>query len=91
MRFYHEFEAEVEIIPDEFIYVPSSSESSEASEIFGELEDELDILEFEQWIDSLQSTRYFQVRTAIETLRSALVDYQKNLDLTRLLKVIHPF
>lgn len=87
---YHEFEMEVEIIPGEFTYVPSGVESSEAAELFGELEDELDIAEFEAWIDDLQTTRCFQIRQAVETLRRALVDYQGDLDMTRLLRAIRP-
>ena len=90
MLSYTEFEMEVEIIPGEYAYVPSRAESSEAAEMFGELEDDLDIIEFEEWIDGLQSTRYFEVRTAVETLRRALVDYQGDLDMTRLLRVIRP-
>jgi hypothetical protein len=90
MSLYHEFEMEVEIIPGEFTYVPSYVESSEAAVMFGELEDEADIEEFEAWIDGLQTTRYFEVRRAVETLRQALADYQGDLDMTRLLRAIRP-
>lgn len=90
MQFYHEFEMEVEIIPGEFNYVPSRVESVEAAELFGELEDDQDVEEFEAWIDGLQTTRYFEVRQAVETLRRALADYQGDLDMTRLLRAIRP-
>lgn len=90
MPVYHEFEMEVEIIPGEFVYVPSNAESSEAAELFGELEDDQDVQAFEAWIDDLQTTRCFQVRQAVETLRRALADYQSDLDMTRLLRAIRP-
>jgi hypothetical protein len=70
--------------------VPDDEEMTEASEMFGELQDEIDILEFEQWIDDLTSTRYFQIRSAIEVIRSALADYREDLSMTRLLRAIHP-
>jgi hypothetical protein len=65
-------------------------EMAEASEMFGELQDDQDIEEFEEWIESITSTRYFQIRSAIEVIRSALTDYQSDLDMTRLLRAIHP-
>jgi hypothetical protein len=71
-------------------YTLSDRDISEASGMFGELEDDEDIEQFEEWIDSLQSTRYFQVRSAIETIRSALADYQQDLNMERLLRAIQP-
>ena len=50
----------------------------------------LQIEQFEEWISSLQSTRFFQIRSAIETIRSALADYQQDLSMERLLKAIQP-
>lgn len=108
MRFYHEFEQEVEIIPvsihtqegenqlyiedqvcvETEIHLFTDTEAREAAEMFGELEDDQDVEEFEAWIDGLQSTRYFEVRQAVETLRMALADYQKDLDMERLLRAI---
>jgi hypothetical protein len=68
----------------------SISDVEEASQLFGELEDDEDVEQFEEWIDSLQSTWYFQIRSAIETIRSALADYQQDLSIERLLRTIHP-
>ena len=71
-------------------YTLSDEDVAEAPALFGELEDDEDIEQFEEWIDSLQSTRFFQIRSAIETIRSALADYQNDLSMERLLKAIQP-
>ncbi len=75
---------------DEFGDYPALDDQVEAAAMFGELQDDLDVAEFEAWIDDLTSIRYFQVRSAIEVIRSALADYQGDLDMSRLLKAIHP-
>jgi hypothetical protein len=65
---------------DEVRYVPAEAEAREASQLFGELEDDLDVAEFEAWLDGLRSERFREVSKAIDVLRRALAEYRSDLD-----------
>ena len=64
---------------DEVRDEPTDRDRREASQLFGELEDALDVAEFEAWLSGLQSERFRQVSQAIDVLRSALVEYRADL------------
>ena len=64
---------------DEIRYTVTEADEREASQLFGELEDALDVAEFEAWLSGLQSERFRQVSQAIDVLRSALVEYRADL------------
>ncbi|MBV8317480.1 MAG: hypothetical protein JOZ53_21280, partial [Planctomycetaceae bacterium] len=55
-------------------------DAREASQLFGELEDDLNVAEFEAWLEGLQSERFRQVSQAIDVLRGALAEYRGNVD-----------
>ena len=59
-------------IPD----VPAEADAREASRLFGELENDLNVAEFEAWIEGLQSERFRQVSQAIDVLRGAVAEYR---------------
>jgi hypothetical protein len=59
---------------------PSEADAREASQLFGELEDDLNVAEFEAWLEGLQSERFRQVSQAIDVLRGALAEYRGNVD-----------
>ena len=59
---------------------PSEADAREASQLFGELEDDLNVAEFEAWLEGLQSERFRQVAQAIDVLRGALAEYRGNVD-----------
>ena len=61
-------------------YVPTEADASEAAQVFGSLSDDLDVAEFEAWIDGLQHERFRSITRAIEVLRSALIDYRAGDD-----------
>ena len=59
-------------IPD----VPAEADAREASQLFGELEDDLNVAEFTAWIEGLHHERFRQVSQAIDVLRGALAEYR---------------
>lgn len=61
---------------DQYRHVPAPEESREAAQLFGELEDALDVAEFEAWLENLHQERFREVTRAIDVLRSALVEYR---------------
>ena len=61
---------------DESRYVPTEQESREAAQLFGELEDALDVAEFEAWLEGLHQERFREVTRALDVLRSALIEYR---------------
>jgi len=60
---------------------PSEADAREASQLFGELEDDLNVAEFEAWLEGLQSERFRQVAQAIDVLRGALAEYRGDVDM----------
>ena len=64
----------------EMRHEPSAADAREASQLFGELEDDLNVAEFEAWLEGLQSERFRQVSQAIDVLRGALAEYRGNVD-----------
>jgi hypothetical protein len=60
----------------EIPYVPAEADAREASQLFGELENDLNVAEFEAWLEGLQSERFRQVSQAIDVLRGALAEYR---------------
>jgi len=63
----------------EIRHEPSEADAREASRLFGELEDDLNVAEFTAWLDGLQSERFRQVAQAIDVLRGALAEYRSDL------------
>jgi hypothetical protein len=61
---------------DEPAFEPTPEDRSEASQLFGELEEDLNVAEFEAWIEGLHHERFRQVRQAIDVLRGALAEYR---------------
>ena len=59
----------------------SEADAREASQLFGELEDDLNVAEFEAWLEGLQSERFRQVAQAIDVLRGALAEYRGDVDM----------
>jgi hypothetical protein len=55
---------------------PSEADAREASQLFGELEDDLNIAEFEAWLEGLHHERFRQVSQAIDVLRGALAEFR---------------
>jgi hypothetical protein len=60
---------------------PSEADAREAAQLFGELEDDLNVAEFEAWLEGLQSERFRQVAQAIDVLRGALAEYRGDVDM----------
>jgi hypothetical protein len=60
----------------EIPYVPAEADAREASQLFGELENDLNVAEFEAWLESLHQERFRQVSQAIDVLRGALAEYR---------------
>ncbi|MBV8235728.1 MAG: hypothetical protein JO075_08505 [Acidimicrobiia bacterium] len=67
---------------DEISYAPTEAEAAEASQLFGELEDDLDVAEFVAWLEGLHQERFRAVTAAIDTLRSALIEYRSDVDVS---------
>jgi hypothetical protein len=65
----------------EIPYVPAEADAREASQLFGELENDLNVAEFEAWLEGLQSERFRQVSQAIDVLRGALAEYRGAVDM----------
>jgi hypothetical protein len=65
----------------EIHYVPAEADAREASQLFGELEDDLNVAEFTAWLDGLQSERFRQVSQAIDVLRGALAEFRGDVDM----------
>jgi hypothetical protein len=61
---------------DEPAFEPTPEDRSEASQLFGELEEDLNVAEFEAWIEGLHHERFRQVRQAIDVLRGALAEFR---------------
>jgi hypothetical protein len=61
---------------DEYRYVPTAADEREAAQLFGDLEDDLNVAEFEAFLEGCTYERYRSVVQAIEVLRSALVEYR---------------
>jgi hypothetical protein len=60
-------------------YVPAEADAREASQLFGELEDDLNVAEFEAWLEGLHHERFRQVSQAIDVLRGALAEYREDV------------
>jgi hypothetical protein len=65
---------------DEPAFEPTPEDRSEAGQLFGELEDDLNVAEFEAWIEGLHHERFRQVRLAIDVLRGALAEFRGAAD-----------
>ena len=61
---------------DEPAFEPTPEDRSEASQLFGELEEDLNVAAFEAWIEGLHHERFRQVSQAIDVLRGALAEYR---------------
>jgi hypothetical protein len=64
-------------IPD----VPAEADAREAAQLFGELENDLNVAEFEAWIEGLHHERFRQVSQAIDVLRGALAEFRGDVDM----------
>jgi hypothetical protein len=60
---------------------PSEADAREASRLFGELEDDLNVAEFTAWLENLHHERFRSITRAIDTLRSALAEYRGDVDM----------
>jgi hypothetical protein len=60
----------------EIRHEPSEADVREASQLFGELEDDLNVAEFEAWIEGLHHERFRSVTQAIDVLRGALAEFR---------------
>jgi hypothetical protein len=60
----------------EIRHEPSEADAREASQLFGELEDDLNVAEFEAWLEGLHHERFRQVSQAIDVLRGALAEFR---------------
>jgi hypothetical protein len=60
----------------EIRHEPSEADAREASRLFGELEDDLNVAEFEAWLEGLHHERFRQVAQAIDVLRGALAEFR---------------
>ena len=60
----------------EMRHEPSEADAREASQLFGELENDLNVAEFEAWLESLHQERFRQVSQAIDVLRGALAEFR---------------
>ena len=65
----------------EIRHEPSEADAREAAQLFGELEEDLNVAEFTAWIEGLQSERFRQVSRAIDVLRGALAEYRGDVDM----------
>jgi hypothetical protein len=65
----------------EMHYVPAEADAREASQLFGELENDLNVAEFEAWLESLHQERFRQVSQAIDVLRGALAEFRGDVDM----------
>ena len=83
---------EDQVRPTPPTYEHSPEDQTEAAQLFGELLDDLDVIEFEGWLEGLQHERDRAITAAIDTLRSALIDYRAEdaLDKARLLGWLEP-
>jgi hypothetical protein len=66
--------------PREGRHEPSEADAREASQLFGELENDLNIAKFNAWIEGLHHERFRQVSQAIDVLRGALAEFRSDLD-----------
>ena len=60
---------------------PSEADAREASQFCGELENDLNVAEFEAWLESLHQERLRQVSQAIDVLRGALAEFRGDVDM----------
>ncbi|MBV8078433.1 MAG: hypothetical protein JO284_18630 [Planctomycetaceae bacterium] len=65
---------------DEPAFEPTPEDRSEAGQLFGDLENDLDVAEFTAWIEGLHHERFRQVSQAIDVLRGALAEYRGAAD-----------
>jgi hypothetical protein len=65
----------------EIRHEPSEVDAREASQLFGELEDDLNVAEFEAWLSGLHQERFRQVSRAIDVLRGALAEYRGDVNM----------
>jgi hypothetical protein len=70
---------------DEVAFAPTAQETREACQMFGALSGDEVAAEFETWLEGLEYERFRSVTRAIDTLRSALIEYHGDVDPTRLL------
>ena len=61
---------------DEPAFEPTPEDRSEAGQLFGDLENDLDVAEFTAWIEGLHHERFRQVSQAIDVLRGALAEFR---------------
>lgn len=61
---------------NEIRHEPSEADAREAARLFGALEDDLNVAEFEAWLEGLHHKRFRQVAQAIDVLRGALAEYR---------------
>ena len=66
---------------DEPAFEPTPEDRSEAGQLFGELEEDLNVAEFEAWIEGLHHERFRQVSQAIDVLRGALAEYRGDVNM----------
>jgi hypothetical protein len=60
----------------EIRHEPSEADAREASQLFGELEEDLNVAEFTAWLEGLHHERFRQVSQAIDVLRGALAEFR---------------
>jgi len=65
----------------EMRYEPTPEDRTEAATLFGALEDDLNVAEFEVWLENLHQERFRQVSQAIDVLRGALAEYRGDVDM----------
>jgi hypothetical protein len=65
----------------EMRHEPSEADAREASQLFGELEDDLNVAEFTAWLEGLHHERFRQVSQAIDVLRGALAEFRGDVDM----------
>ena len=57
--------------PEQSPYQPTPADRTEAAQLFGELADDLDVAEFEAWLEGLHTERFRAVTRAIDVLRKS--------------------
>jgi len=67
-------------LADEPAFEPTPEDRSEAGQLFGDLENDLDVAEFTAWLEGLHHERFRQVSQAIDVLRGALAEYRGAAD-----------